>query len=119
MKKNSKDLYKDINNFFEGKPTVNQKAWGLINEFYNLVLNYMEDNRISRADLARELGKSRAAISQMFNKTPNITIKRMVEIADSIGLDLSISSSQINTKTHTQENLSNIPITIPPSVNNR
>lgn len=86
--------FKDVEDFFAAPPTANQKAWGMINEFYHLILTYMEREEISKADLARRLGKSRAAITQMFNKTPNITIKKMIEIADAIGLDLHISASQ-------------------------
>ena len=67
----------------------------MINEFYHLVLTYMEREDISKADLARRLGKSRAAITQMFNKTPNITVKKMIAIADAIGLDLHISASPL------------------------
>jgi transcriptional regulator with XRE-family HTH domain len=89
------DLFRDVENFFAAPPTVDQKAWGMINEFYHLVLTSMEQEEISKADLARRLGKSRAAITQMFHKTPNITIKKMIEIADAIGLDLHISASPL------------------------
>ncbi|GAK59379.1 hypothetical protein U27_06363 [Candidatus Vecturithrix granuli] len=95
MQSHLNDMYRDVEDFFAAPPTVNQKAWGMINEFYHLVLTYMEREEISKADLARRLGKSRAAITQMFHKTPNITIKKMVEIADAIGLDLHISASQV------------------------
>jgi hypothetical protein len=32
----------------------------------------------------------------MFQKTPNITLKKMVEIADAIGLDIQLNSPQIH-----------------------
>ena len=96
MQQHSNNLFKDVHEFFESAPTVNQKAWGLINEFYHMILSYMEEHNISQADLAKRLGKSRSAISQMFTKTPNLTIKKMVEIADAIGLDIHIQSSQIS-----------------------
>lgn len=95
MKKSSKNILKEINDFFAEAPTSNQKAWGLIHDFYHLVLTYMEVKNISKADLAKRLNKSRSAISQMFNKTPNITIKKMVEIADAIGIEIRISSPQV------------------------
>ncbi len=91
----SKKEYKDIDRFFGDPLTPNQKAWGLIHEFYHIVLTYMEEKNISKADLARKLGKSRASISQMFNKTPNLTVKKMVEIADVIGIDLNISTDDL------------------------
>ena len=82
MKRNLKDSYKDIDEFFISPPSVNQRAWGLINDFYHKILTTMEKRKISKSSLAEKLGKSRSAVSQMFNKTPNITIKKMVEIAD-------------------------------------
>ena len=98
MKKNSKKLYKDAHEFFESAPSINQKAWGLINQFYHMVLTYMHDKKIKQSDLAQKLGKSRSAISQMFNKTPNLTIRKMVEIADAIGMDIQLISTQLDTK---------------------
>ncbi|MBU4446148.1 MAG: helix-turn-helix transcriptional regulator [Candidatus Marinimicrobia bacterium] len=90
MSENSKSSLKEINDFFSAEPDAEDKAWIIIDEFYHYVATYMKNNNISRADLARRLEKSRAAVSQMFNKTPNLTIKKMVEIADAIGVNLSI-----------------------------
>lgn len=95
MEKNSRNIFKEMNDFFEAEPTSNQKAWGLIHDFYHLVLTHMEKNSITKADLARRLSKSRSAISQMFNKTPNISIKKMVEIADAIGMEINITSPKV------------------------
>lgn len=88
----NKNLENSINNFFGGKPTANQKAWKIINQFYHLILTKMEQDDITRADLARTLGKSRASISQMFNKTPNISIKKMIEISDAVDLDINLTN---------------------------
>jgi len=95
MKKNSKNLLKEIEEIFSEKPSINQKAWGIINDFYHLILSRMEKEGISKADLAKRLGRSRSAISQMFNKTPNLTVKKMVEIADSVGLDLTVIPTEL------------------------
>ncbi len=95
MNKPSKNLLKEVDDFFSREPTTNQKAWGLIHDFYHLVLTYMENKKISKSDLAQRLGKSRSAITQMFNKTPNISIKKMVEIADAVGIEISIRSEQL------------------------
>ena len=95
MKKNLKNTYKEIDDFFASPPTSNQKAWDIINDFYHMILTFMDKNKISRADLAKRLGKSRAAISQMFNKTPNLTVKKMVEISEAIGLNIEINSKEI------------------------
>lgn len=92
---NSKKDYKDVDKFFKAPLTSNQKAWMLIHEFYHIVLSYMKEKGISKADLARKLGKSRASVSQMFNKTPNLTIKKMVEIADAIGIDIKVYTDDL------------------------
>ena len=88
----SHDIYKDVEDFFASPPSANEKAWGIIHDFYHMILTHMEEQGISKSDLAKRLGKSRSAITQMFNKTPNITLKKMVEIADAIGVDIRISS---------------------------
>lgn len=90
MKMSLKKDYKDVDRFFKAPLTPNQKAWALIHEFYHIILTYMKEKGISKADLARKLGKSRASVSQMFNKTPNLTIKKMTEIADAVGVEVKI-----------------------------
>lgn len=94
MKKNLKDnSFKELYDFFAKEPTLNQKAWGIIHDFYHLVLTRMKKNGITKADLARQLNKSRAAISQMFNKNPNVSIRKIVEIADAVGLEICIQAT--------------------------
>ncbi|MFO7980323.1 MAG: helix-turn-helix transcriptional regulator [Candidatus Aminicenantes bacterium] len=94
----SKKNYKDVDKFFKAPLTPNQKAWMLIHEFYHIILSYMKENGISKADLARKLGKSRASVSQMFNKTPNLTIKKMTEIADAVGVEVKIKTEDLEKK---------------------
>ena len=91
----SHDTYKDVEDFFASSPSADEKAWGIIHDFYHMILTHMENQGISKSDLAQRLGKSRSAITQMFKKTPNITLKKMVEIADAIGIDIRIHSPQV------------------------
>jgi len=109
MKENLKNQYEDIKEFFLSEPTANQRAWGIIHDFYHIILTYMEKKKISKADLARRLGKSRASITQMFNKTPNLTIKKMIEIADAIGINIKITAEEIE-KLKNKENIKQIKI---------
>lgn len=95
MKKNLKSSLQEIEKIFSEEPSVNQKAWGIINDFYHLILSRMETEGINKADLAKRLGRTRSAITQMFNKNPNLTIKKMVEIADSLDLDLAIIPTEL------------------------
>ena len=60
-------------------------------EFYHHVLTRMREQGMTQTDLARKLGKSRSAISQLLNQTPNISIKRMVKIAEAVGFEFSLS----------------------------
>ena len=98
MKKNSRDLSKEIKefeDFFEKKPDAGEKAWGLIHDFYNDILSYMENEKIKKTDLADKLKISRAAVSKIFNENPNISVKRMVEIADAVGMDVKIECEPV------------------------
>ena len=103
MKKNSRDNFIHVDEFFGNAPSSNEKAWALIHKFYHLLLSYMKKNNVSQADLARITGKSRSAISQMFNKTPNISLKKMIEIADSIGLEIDINEKNTQKEVFTYE----------------
>lgn len=114
MKKSLENLSKEINDFFKSEPTSNQKAWGIINQFYHMILTHMEENNISKAKLAQKLNKSRSAISQMFNKTPNISVKKIVEIADAVGLEFSfvIKGQEYKNSVHNDAKIRTIIIPI-------
>lgn len=90
MKKPLKDIEKKVNDRLHAEMTAEDKAWDIIFDFYHHVLSRMEEQGMTQADLARKLGKSRSAISQLLNKTPNISVIRMVEIADAIGLEFAL-----------------------------
>ncbi|MBN2834138.1 MAG: nucleotidyltransferase domain-containing protein [Candidatus Delongbacteria bacterium] len=92
MKKNSKDIYQDVEDFFNAEPTANEKAWSLIHDFYNLILSEMKVKGIKQIDIANKLGTSKAAVSKMLKNTPNITIKKMVELAEVVGLELKLKT---------------------------
>ncbi len=98
MNRDLKTLNKEIDDFFSQPQTAHQKAWGIIHDFYHQILTFMEENNITKSDLARRLGKSRSAMTQMFNKTPNISILKMVEIASAIGVELNFSTDYFDTK---------------------
>jgi len=95
MKKNFKDTLKDFNNFFENEPSKEMQSWSLLNDFYHLILTYMKKNKINQSQLARKLNISRSAISQLFNNEPNVSIKKISEIANAIGLNLKLTSEQV------------------------
>jgi transcriptional regulator with XRE-family HTH domain len=55
----------------------------------------MEREKIKPIDIAKKMNKSRSWVSQLFNKKPNISLYKMVEIADAVGIDLEIFSEQV------------------------
>jgi transcriptional regulator with XRE-family HTH domain len=92
MQKNSKNIYEEIEKYFLADPTPGQKAWDMIHDFYHLILTEMDKKGIRQVDLAKKLNVTPAAVSKLLNKTPNISLRKMVELADSVGLDLVITS---------------------------
>jgi transcriptional regulator with XRE-family HTH domain len=63
---------------------------GLILDFTEKIVSKMEEMKITRAELAKRLGVSKAFISKLLNGNPNLTIKSMMSIADALGCDLSL-----------------------------
>jgi transcriptional regulator with XRE-family HTH domain len=86
---------KSFDEFFSEEPDSYSKAISLLNDFYHLVLTYMEREKIKPIDIAKKMNKSRSWVSQLFNKKPNISLYKMVEIADAVGIDLEIFSEQV------------------------
>jgi len=59
------------------------------------ICELMAKHDISRAQLARRLGKSRAYVTRMLNGQPNMTLKTLTQIAVALGegIDLFVPSS--------------------------
>ena len=98
MKKNLEKKYSEIHEFFNAPPDADEKAWDIIHSFYHEILSIMKKNKIKQIDIAKKTGKSKSAISKMLNDTPNISIKKMVELADAVGADINISVNKIKVK---------------------
>lgn len=58
-------------------------------EFIEQVIVKMEENNISRSDLAKMIGVSKARITNILNCNPNMTMKTMVQIAYYLNCDIS------------------------------
>jgi len=54
------------------------------------VIALMKEKGISRAELARRLGTSRAYITRMFRLKSNFTLKTLVQLAHALGTKISI-----------------------------
>lgn len=59
----------------------------------------MKKKQVTRADLARELNKSNAYVTQILRGERNFTIDTMVELADALDSDLAIHFSPKEEKT--------------------
>ena len=95
MKKSLKYSLRRFNDFFESDPNAKTQSWSLLDDFYHLLLSFMDKNKINQTQLANRLGVSRSSISQLFNRQPNITLNKISEIGSSIGLRLKLTSEQV------------------------
>lgn len=59
-------------------------------EFSEQILFVLESKGWTKAMLAELLGQSRASISQALDGTSNLTLRRMVELADACGFELHV-----------------------------
>ena len=62
---------------------VAEKIWGA-----------MESERVTKADLAERLGKSKAFVSQMLDGSRNMTLRSLADIAHSMGYRVRLSLHQ-------------------------
>lgn len=54
------------------------------------ICRLMRDQQISRADVAKRLGVSRAYVTRVLNGNPNLTIKTLLKLSDALGHELAI-----------------------------
>ncbi len=66
------------------------KQFECVLDFVTAVEQAMEARQITQSALARALGKSRAWVSKVLRKKPNLTFFTAVEIADALGKDVRI-----------------------------
>ena len=90
MKKNLKiNIIDKINAVFDSPETTSDKSWRIVHNFYNAIMTKMEKDNLSQSDLARALDVSRSAVNQSFHNNPrNMTVKKMVELSEAVGLSL-------------------------------
>ncbi|MBE3034407.1 MAG: XRE family transcriptional regulator, partial [Actinobacteria bacterium] len=61
-----------------------------ISAFTNAVARVMDDKGVSQSELARRLGVSRARVSQLMQHKSSPTLRIMVEVATSLGCEVSL-----------------------------
>lgn len=95
MNENFQDNLNEFEQFFIEEPNAEDKAMEVLSDFYHYLLTWMENNNITKAELARILGKSRASITKMLRHSPNISINKIIEITHPLGLDVKLGIEQI------------------------
>ncbi|MBF0475569.1 MAG: helix-turn-helix transcriptional regulator [Deltaproteobacteria bacterium] len=73
------------------KDTFEYKLEGLELDITENILKVMAEKDISRAELAKKLGVSKASISKMLNYGSNITIRRLLGLAEALNCELTVS----------------------------
>lgn len=72
------------------KDTFEYKLASLELEVTERILEIMEEKGISRSELAERLGVSKAAISKLLNNGSNMTLKRLLTIAEALGHEVRV-----------------------------
>lgn len=76
---NSKSSYGQLIKTAENRRLLEQEL--LVVEATELVCDLLEKNRISRAELARRIGKSKAFVSQILSGSRNMTLRTLADLA--------------------------------------
>lgn len=75
---------------------------GLVTDAAELVARLMEEQGVTKADLARRLGKSRAWITQLLSGKANMTIRTFAELVYELGAEVNLDA-QLRTKKKERE----------------
>ena len=74
-----------------------------LDEFSIQLVNYRIEHKMNQTELARELGVTQPMISQYESGTNNITVKRLCEICEKIGVRVRLNYEDANN--HLERNL--------------
>jgi transcriptional regulator with XRE-family HTH domain len=69
----------------EAESSVDYWAAGPITDFIEDVWRLMEEQKVSRAELARRLGTSRAYVTKLLGGNANFTLQTMAKVAMALG----------------------------------
>ena len=60
-------------------------------DFTTAIEDSLREQKLSQRELAKRLGKSASWISQVLHKPPNLTFFTAYNLADALGLDITVS----------------------------
>ena len=102
----------------EAKKSFEYKLEGLEIDILEKIAEVMENKGISKSALAQKLGVTKQAITNLFINGSNITLKRLLSIADALDCKVEINLFESdNYVTHSNYSYFNIPPEIPFGLN--
>jgi plasmid maintenance system antidote protein VapI len=89
--------------FKEARQTVDYWVAGPIDEFTEDVCVLMEKQGVSRAELARRLGTSRAYVTKLLGGNANFTLETMTKVAMALGAVVHVHVALRDARVHWKE----------------
>lgn len=74
----------------KAQDTFDYRLERLLFELAEDICRHMDEQHLTRAELASRLNCSRAYITKVLNGNPNVTLKTLLRIADALGRDVNI-----------------------------
>ena len=74
----------------EYKDDLEFRFEGIILDINEKICKRMKEKKVKRADLAKLLGVSRTAVTNMLDGNPNFTLKRLLAVTDALDMNLVI-----------------------------
>ncbi len=68
---------------------------GLVTEAGEFIARLLQEKGVTKAELARRLGKSRAYITQMLSGSANLTVRTLAEVAYALGVEVKLEAVPI------------------------
>ncbi len=75
---------------------------GLVTEAGEFLARLMQEQRVSKAELARRLGRSRAYITQLLGGSTNLTVRTLAEVAYALGAEVRLDAVPLQVAPHEQ-----------------
>jgi plasmid maintenance system antidote protein VapI len=85
-----KNLAGYVQHLQEARESVDYWVDGPITEFVEDIHRLMEEQNVSRAELARRLGTSRAYVTKLLGGNANFTLQTMVKISMALGAQVHV-----------------------------
>lgn len=75
---------------------------GLVTEAGEFIARLMQEQGVTKAELARRLGRSRAYITQMVSGSANLTVRTLAEVAYALGAEVKLEAVPVEAREREQ-----------------